>query len=74
MLKFTNMTLNACAGYAKDYAPTFHNRMMHDFHYWIMQEVFAIKSWDKYVSIKNAKKSIVGQLLVNALYKHMVYP
>ena len=48
--------------------------MMHDFHYWIMQEAFVIKSWDKYVFIKNAKKSIVGQLLVNALYKHMGYP
>ena len=74
MLKYTNMILNACAGYAKGYALTFRSRMMQGFRYWIMQEAFVIKSWDKYVSRKNAKKSIVGQLLVNALLWQVFYP
>ena len=66
MLKYTNMILSACAGYVKGYALTFRSRMMQDFHYWIAPEIFAGKSLDKSVFRKNAKKSIVGQLLVNA--------
>ena len=70
MLKYTNMILNACAGYAKGYALTFQSRMMQGFRYWIMQEAFVTKSWDKYVFHKKCQKvncrSIVGQCTIQA--------